>query len=464
MNLDQNDDPEFEVDDGSFDDFGDTGTEKKKGIPKIAVIIGVILVVVFMIFLFGGSKEEVANSVVRGGSDVKQDVGTQELDPTMLEATETLNEDNRIVAEDTGGSFIPIPTIASQSSLEDLVEEEEEEDPLETWKSLQTERMKQEQFERQVKEAELKLQAENETQNTRSQAVSQLANAMSVNMSEIIAGKQIKPLTHVNVTDVKQFYERLNPPVDPTTAAALEGNQGSEEEATAVQIIAATTIEYGQTLIEANSDVKGPVLVELVTGPLKGARLLGSFKKEEEYLVIEMNTAVKDEKSYSVNAIILDPDTTLPGVATEVDRRWFRRVILPAAASFIEGLGSAIAETSGTSVSVEGETVTTQTEDLDTEEELGKAVEKAAEKIAEIVDDEAADVETLVKVRAGTPVGILFLAPVFEELENVPGVPATTNNASTGGSSGNPAIPQTLLDVPGLSGIPLDVIEESLNQ
>ena len=101
-------------------------------------------------------------------------------------------------------------------------------------------------------------------------------------------------------------------------------------------------------------------------------------------------------------------------MATDVDKRWLKRVILPAAASFIEGLGAGIAQTATTTVNATDGSTNTSSDELDTKEELGKAFEEAAGKVSEIVDEEA-QVEILVKIKAGTPIGILFLEPVLEE-------------------------------------------------
>ncbi|MBL4588676.1 MAG: DotG/IcmE/VirB10 family protein [Alphaproteobacteria bacterium] len=414
----------------SFDDFGEGQPKEKKGLPKIAIIGGAVLLIIIVILMFGGSDEELAGSVVRGGSTVKQEVGTEELDPNMVEALETLNEDQRNLAEDGQTSFIPVPIAPSQDKMNEMAIDAEAVDPLETWKAIQNERVQQERFQQSNLVFQDNAEAQQRRDAARQAALTQLAEAMSTQMVDIALSNEIKPMSEMKITLIEDEVPVALGVGDPLA----NGQFAPVTEAPAVQIIAATTIEYAQTLTEANSDVDGPVLAELVTGPLAGARLLGTFSKEEEYLVIEFTTAVKDGKSYQINAIVLDPETTLPAVVTDVDRRWFRRVILPAAAGFIEGLGSAIAETAGTTVSVEGETVTETTEGLNTEEELGKAFESAANIVAEIIQDEGADVETMVKVRAGTPIGILFLAPVFEAPEvsvaPVSGAAAASMNAA----------------------------------
>lgn len=414
-NFEDDQDVDFE---DTFDDFGEAGAPTKKPVPKVALIGGAILAIIVVIFLFGGSSEEVAPSVVRGNAQVKQDLGSEELDPIQREALETRNEDEKIKAIDAQDSFIPIPVSPSQSNIDDIAIEGNAVDPLQTWKALQDERVKEEEFQQSLLSAQTQLDAQKDVNAARQQALQELANAMSEQMSDIVEGKEILEMNYMEITDVDlPEGEQSGLSSANGTLVVPQAEQSTDVTDVAVQILSATTIEYAQTLTEANSDVEGPVLAEIVTGPLAGARVLGTFTKEEEYLVIKFTSAVKDGVAYPINAIVLDPETTLPAIATEVDRRWFRRVVLPAAASFIEGLGSAIAETSNTSVSVQGETVTETTTDLDTEEELGKAAEKAAQKIAEIIDDEGADVETLVKVKAGTPIGLLFLEPVFENVQ-----------------------------------------------
>ena len=142
-------------------------------------------------------------------------------------------------------------------------------------------------------------------------------------------------------------------------------------------------------------------------------------------------TVIIDGQSVPINAVAVDPDTNLTGVVTEVDNRYFKRLVLPVAANFIEGLAGAIAETrTTTTTSTDITSVTESDNELDTEEEIATAIEEAGEKISEFVEEEADRTEILVKVAAGTPVGILFLEPVVEE----PLVPAAATSATGSGS------------------------------
>src|SRR5262249_43355048 len=120
-------------------------------------------------------------------------------------------------------------------------------------------------------------------------------------------------------------------------------------------LVSAGTVSYGQLLTEANSDVPGPILAQILSGPLSGARAVGQFHTINDYNVLQFSLVNFKGKDYPINAIALDPDTTLGGMATEVDERYFTRVILPAAAGFMQGLGSALG-TGSSSVVTNGET------------------------------------------------------------------------------------------------------------
>lgn len=175
--------------------------------------------------------------------------------------------------------------------------------------------------------------------------------------------------------------------------------------------INAGDIAYAQVITEANSDVPGPVLARVLSGPLAGARMIGQFTVSEEYMVVTFTMAVKDNIEYPINAMAINPDTTLPAVASDVDHHYFARVFLPAAARFVEGFAEAVADQGGTTVTVDGETVTEENNDLDTEEELLAGLEEAATLVSDELERDANRPIT-VKLERGTPIGLLFLERV----------------------------------------------------
>tara|TARA_B100000686_G_scaffold254675_1_gene265962 strand:- start:634 stop:2013 length:1380 start_codon:yes stop_codon:yes gene_type:complete len=197
---------------------------------------------------------------------------------------------------------------------------------------------------------------------------------------------------------------------DPTTndEAASIGAEDNEV------ILSAGTVSYAQVINALNSDLNGPVLAHILSGPFAGGRAIGSFQLEDDYLVLTFNRIVKDEKVYGATAYALDSDTTLTGVRSDVNRHWIKRVLLPAAAEFIAGVGEAIAESNETTVVVDGGAAVTNSPELDTGEEIAAGVERGADRLSNIIDQEASRSQVTVTLEKGTPIGMLFTESIYE--------------------------------------------------
>ena len=60
-----------------------------------------------------------------------------------------------------------------------------------------------------------------------------------------------------------------------------------------------------------------------------------------DYLVLQFTLVNFKGKDYPITAVALDPDTTLGGMATEVNQRYFTRVVLcRLPPDFLQGFGS----------------------------------------------------------------------------------------------------------------------------
>ncbi|WP_119328491.1 TrbI/VirB10 family protein [Cysteiniphilum halobium] len=92
-----------------------------------------------------------------------------------------------------------------------------------------------------------------------------------------------------------------------------------------------------------NSDQPNtPVLAHVVVGPYKHAKLLGSFVREEDKLVVRFNTLSIDSraKSISINAYAIDQNTAQTALASDVDHHYLLRYGSLFAASFLQGFGT----------------------------------------------------------------------------------------------------------------------------
>ena len=419
-----NDDLDEEIidSDEGFDEFsqksGLSDTIRRSALAKVGVVIGVLVVVIGIMVFFGGEKEEEKFSIVPSGSEVTSTPGAdEEIAPAYIEAVEQQNEADldRAIAE--GGSAIPVPIETPDTRLEVPEIEEESEDPLHRWRMLQEERVERQIKARKIEEEPVTvLDAEQQ-----SEAVRNMAESMAQQMQSVLTSN-----TEVAKFNVKTLISYDTEGEDGGSAAG-NGAGGSADDAPFEEventevIIAAGSIYYGQLLLEANSDIPMKVMAELVSGPLKGWKILGEFSvmDDAEMLAITFDTAVNDEgKQYDIDAIMLNPDSGLPAMKTDIDHRYFKRVILPAAAEFIEGYASAIEDSGATDVVVTGETVTTGEEATTDKQEVAAGVATAGSKIAEIVD-EMADVEVKIVINAGTPIGIFFTDNVEDNGEGI---------------------------------------------
>lgn len=398
--------------DGDNGDDGNTLGDLWRNNPLVKV--GVILIAAAIIFgiilMFGGGDKQDTPSVVTGGSDVSATPGETGATRDFIEAIQESNENAAEEALLTGGSALPVPIESPTEILEPKQPEQTDgEDPLDRWRRLQEEREAEQntpleqRFDTQIIQQEIDTGA--------AEAMEAMASAMSQQMQAILENQTDAQVSHRTINS-QAYLDTLEE--EKKAAAEEQAAQVEQEQVVQTILLPAGEILYGQLITEANSDTPGPVVAQIVSGPLKGSRILGDFSVQKELLTLNFNTVVIDGQSIPINAIALDPNTTLPGMATEVDHRYLTRIILPAAAAFIEGTADAIEQSGLTTVTVTGETVTESTGDTTNEQEISAGVSEAGREIGTILDDIANETEVLVRIHAGTPLGVLFLEPVVE--------------------------------------------------
>ena len=414
----------FDEDVENFDSFDNEGMTlgdalRDKPIIKFA-IFGAVILVIILVITFLRSEEEALVSSLPETAEVSSPPGTEEVSQNIRDALEETDQARLEEAERTGGSALPTLIEPPVGTIALPEEEQQEEDPLQRWRRLQQERIQQEAQRIQVAEPR------SVTEEVPQENIQALADAMATQMQAILDNSQEDvELTSIQITP-DDYLERLAEEAAAEAAEAAANNADTNtgtgadtnnEPRIAEIIIPAGEIEYAQLLLEANSDVPGPVLVRLASGPLRGSRIIGGFEVQGERLTLNFGTLVVDGISQDINAIAIDPQTSLPALSSEVNRRYFTRVVLPAAAAFIEGAAEAIADSGQTTITIDGNatTTTTDTDDVDTEEEIASGIEEAANEISDVLDDAASNTPILVKLNAGTPIGLLFLEPVVQQ-------------------------------------------------
>lgn len=371
--------------------------------------VGVGFIVVIGIFvLFGGEEQDAQKSFIKAGSEVTEVPGASDASPEFRRAIEESNQQKIEDAIRNKTSAIPTPIGPGGERLSLPEEEVEEEDPLERWRRIQQERIQQQAGE---EEEDLLPPAD-----PNAPAIEALASSMVTQMESILDSVQIQPIAAEKIADAEYLDDLREEQEEERLKAEEEAKAAAGEDVEILDIlIPSGTIEYGQLILQANSDTEGPVLVQLVSGPLAGSRMIGSFEVMNDYLVMTFETIVVDGIPLNADAIAINPATADVGLVTRYDGRYFTRIILPTAAEFVEGLGGAIAESETQTVVTGQGAVVETTLEKDIEEEIFAGVETAAEKLGELFDEEAQTIEPLVVVDAGTPIGILFLEPVVDE-------------------------------------------------
>lgn len=413
----ENDFDDFE--ESGFDDLNRKGTLgdlwRNNPFVKIGIILAAIVFVIAGIILFGGSSEPPTPSRIGSGSDVTEAPGSAEISQAYRDAIEETNMQQTEEAIRQDSSVVPMPVAPPVGVLPQTLDPDDEEDPLDRWRRMQEERIQQQQL---VAPEPVDMTP---PPDTRTPAVNALSQAMATQMQSVLSVQEIKGPNTKNITTLSYLEALENKRLQQRQMEAQLAAQQNILERTAEDIaeilVPAGTIEYAQLITEANTDAPGPVLAQIQSGPLKGARVLGSFNNTEEYLTLNFNMVVVDGVNQSTSAVALDPGTTLPGLVTDIDRRYWKRIVLPTAAAFIEGLSDAIATSDTTTVTIIGDSTsqTTTTGSGDRDQSVAAGVSEAGSTISDIINEEANRTRPMLKIRAGTPIGILFMQPVLDK-------------------------------------------------
>jgi intracellular multiplication protein IcmE len=398
---------------------------RTKPVFKIIVVLLGLGALVTGVVILTTSKPKLDPSFMQAAPGIKEAPGGK-ASPAFIEAQAKANEQRiqEAVAANETALPTPLPTGIN-------VDSRKETDPLVEFRA-EMQRQKEEQ---QKQIAQLQTQTQQVQQVTVQQDQQQqqaLATSLQAQLQKL--AELWKPQTFQVVSGVEGAYgaeaakrAALEAGTDAPSAAtglgsaappnALNNTGNASTNGTTIvkkqkPLIAAGTVNYAQMLTEANSDVPGPILAQIVSGPLSGARAIGQFRVDNDLMTLEFKTAILKGKEYKIEALALDPNTTLGGMATDVDHRYFSRLVLPAAASFISALGQKLSEKPATvTVTPNGTTVTDQGR-TGIKDGLYAGVGSAGSSVAGFFTDQAGKTKVLVRVEVGTPMGLFFISAV----------------------------------------------------
>ena len=352
--------------------------------------------------------------------------------PYMKQQTDLANEQRSKAALEKGGSSMPTP-IGQATDVGDLMDNKGKNDALNELRA-EVEMLQKQQVQQQ--QVQQKVQAPVQPQRAPEQFDDSLGQAMQHQMSLMMEGWKPQGVKQVTVTKT----DAASLAAANGTGSGTDSNAATAAAAAALNnpttalktIVPAGTVSYAQLLVEANSDVPSPILAQIVSGPLSGARAIGAFQVANgynDYLVLQFNLADRKGVQYRINAVALDPDTTLGGMATEVDQRYFSRVVLPAAAGFLQGLGSAMGQ-GNTTTTTTGDFAVVQQGKEGLQQGVFQGLGQAAQTAAQFFQQQANVTHPLVRVAAGTPMGLFFVSAVYDPA-TIPTAPTLTTTTQT---------------------------------
>ncbi|KTD65832.1 type IVB secretion system protein DotG/IcmE [Legionella shakespearei] len=220
-------------------------------------------------------------------------------------------------------------------------------------------------------------------------------------------------------------------PVDPVTGLPLsnykggnggdDGTNGSNLGGSSAQksIIKTGDILFAVLDTSVNSDEPGPILATVVSGKLKGTKLIGSFNlpSNANKMVITFNTMSVPgaAKTTSISAFAIDPNTARTALSSRTNHHYLMRYGSLFASSFIEGFGNAF-QSANTTVTIGG---TGGGNNITVSNGVGRStLENAVIGLATVGKSWSQQAQqlfntpTTVEVYSGTGLGILFTQDV----------------------------------------------------
>ncbi len=199
------------------------------------------------------------------------------------------------------------------------------------------------------------------------------------------------------------------------------GFQGGHKKITSTQdsnsliVVKTGDILFAVIDTSVNTDEPGPILATIVSGRLKGSKLIGSFRlpANADKLILTFNTLSipGENKTVSINAYAVDPNTARTALASQVNHHYLSRYGALFASTFIEGFGNAF-QSANTTITIGG---TGGTTDTTVQNGIGRStLENAVIGLATVgkawgkVASQNMNRPTTIQLYSGTGVGVLF--------------------------------------------------------
>lgn len=221
----------------------------------------------------------------------------------------------------------------------------------------------------------------------------------------------------------------------PVNTSAANGGLGaaSGKSTASGPVFKAGDVMFAVLDTSVNSDENSPVMASIVAGPLKGAKLVGQFKRVNKRVLLSFNLINMPgfEHSFSANIVAIDPNTARTALSGYVNNHYLLRYGSLFASSFLAGLGDAVSKSGATVINSPLSTVTTYPKLTPTGYAL-VGLGGVGKQFSSVLAQQFNTPPTI-KIPGGTGMGLLFMSDVTlpQPLpEQQPGVavPTTTQH------------------------------------
>ena len=227
---------------------------------------------------------------------------------------------------------------------------------------------------------------------------------------------------HIPVTSVMFTQEDLTVKNDATDSSKNDKSSTSSLSQSASNsvvsknhvLIPAGRGIYAHTVTATNSDLNGDIVLEADSGPIAGDRMIASVSRAGGHmnrLVLSVRTVYHKGNPLTVTGMVVAPKTMEAAVASSVDQLYVERFILPGAAAFVQGLGSALETTSNTVGSIGGLGNVNYVQRLNFPQQLGVAAGQAASQVNSALMQQM-PTQARVNMAANVSVGVVFTTNV----------------------------------------------------
>ena len=229
---------------------------------------------------------------------------------------------------------------------------------------------------------------------------SALEQAMTAELKRFVNDKPYGPVDVKQISNIQQGQ--------PVANAAAE--QAMQNGSTTLAL--AGHISFAMLDIGVNSNDQSPIEATIEGGRFHGARLLGSFKREHQVVVMQFNIMTFNGQSYPINAYAISAKNARVGMATTVNNHVLYRYGWLFAGAFLQGINQALQDANQTVLAGNGFALMTH------QLNNGQILEQAAGNVGNVmvpIAENRFNTPPTVRVPAGTGMGILFMSPVKEQ-------------------------------------------------